>query len=112
MVIFGWREAKINIQPVSNHSCGCCNTPERLFMQVNGLYVHVFWIPILPLFKKIYSVCGHCKLEMSKSQMPPDLQVKAKNFKESSKAPWWMFLGLFAVAFILMLILTASIINS
>ncbi|RKF03029.1 zinc ribbon family protein [Tenacibaculum lutimaris] len=109
MVIFGWREAKINIQPVHNHSCSYCNTPEHLFIQVNRLYVHIFWIPVFPLFKKTYSICGHCKLEMSKSQMPPDLQKKAKDFKKTSKTPWWMFLGLIIITSLMLFVFSSAL---
>ncbi len=111
MVIFGWREAKINIQPINKHSCSYCNTPERLFIQVNRLYVHIFWIPVFPLNKKVYSICGHCKLETSKSQMPPDLQQKAKYYKQASKTPWWMFLGVFGGGFFVLLIVLSMFLH-
>lgn len=112
MVIFGWREAKINIQPVNNHSCSSCNTQERLFIQVNSLYTHVFWIPVIPLYKKTFSICGHCKQVMNKSQMPPDLQKKAKDYRKTSKTPWWMFSGILIVTLLMLYQFSLALFNS
>ncbi|MFV0540632.1 MAG: hypothetical protein ACK5MZ_05260 [Aestuariibaculum sp.] len=109
MIIFGWRETKINIQPVNNHRCNYCNSPEQLFMQVNRVYAHVFWIPVIPLLKKAYSICGHCKQVLEKRQMPPDLQTKSNTYKQTSRTPWWMFSGLFIVVFLFLFVIIKSI---
>lgn len=109
MVIFGWREAKINILPANDHSCSYCNTPECLYIQVSRLYLHIFWIPIVPLHKKTYSFCGHCKLRMDKNQMPPDLQRKAKDCMQTSKTPWWMFSGLLIIAFFMLYVFSSAL---
>ncbi|UNY99083.1 zinc-ribbon domain-containing protein [Zhouia spongiae] len=112
MIVFGWREAKINIEPVSNHSCNYCDTSECLFIQVNRLYAHIFWIPFIPLHKKAYSICGHCKQLVNKNQIPPDLQKKAKKVKQASKTPWWMFTGLLAVILFVLFLSASAFFNS
>ncbi len=101
MVVFGWREAKIDVQPVNHHSCSYCNTPKYLFMQINRAYLHVFWVPFIPLNKKVYSICGHCKQVLNKNQMPPDLQQKALEQMHQAKTPWWMFFGIGVALFLL-----------
>jgi len=46
---------------------------------------------------------------MSKSQMPPDLQKKAKDFKKTSKTPWWMFLGLIIIASLMLFVFSSAL---
>lgn len=102
MIIYGWREKMIAQSSIKNHTCSHCGTKNSLFAQVNSMYVHIFWIPVIPLGKKVYSVCSHCKESLSKTEMPPDLQNKAYQIKKEAKTPLWYYAGLtlFAVTIV------------
>jgi len=94
MIIFGWQEKKINMLSVQDHSCNNCNAENSLCIQVNKSYLHVFRIPFIPLAKKVYSVCKHCKQSLNENELPPDLQTKSYKIKKNTKTPWWYYLGL------------------
>jgi len=102
MILYGWREKKINVLPVQKHKCNHCNTENSLYIQVNRSYVHIFWIPFIPLAKKVYSICNHCKQSLTKNEMPPDLQTKSYQIKKGTKTPWWYFIGIFCIGLALL----------
>lgn len=109
MIIYGWREKNIDVQPINNHSCSNCNNNETLVAQVNKSYVHIFWIPFIPLFKKVYSVCTHCKQVLEKNEMPPDLQNKTYEIKQDAKTPLWYYAGLILLGIVFTIPFTLSI---
>lgn len=110
MVIYGWREKKIEIKPIHNHHCSNCNT-KNLHAQTNRSYIHIFWIPFIPLNKKVYSICSYCKQSLSKNQMPPDLQQKAFTIKKEARTPWWYYIGLCIIGLISLPILSTILIH-
>jgi len=111
MLIYGWRENKIALLPVENHRCNNCNSEKSLFIQVNKMYVHLFWIPFIPLAKKTYSVCTHCKQSLKSNEMPPDLQKKSYQIKKNTKTPWWYFIGCILIGCILLFIASSLLLH-
>lgn len=110
MMLYGWREHKIDLQPITNHSCIYCNTPNSIYIQTNRTYIHVFWIPFLPLHKTVYSICSNCKQTLSKNEMPPDLQQKAHTLSKNTKTPIWFYIGLVILFLMFIGVITSSII--
>lgn len=94
MIIFGTREGQTGIKAVSGHSCHYCGTKESLSVLVRAAYFHIFWIPVFPYGKKVYSVCGHCRQYLSRLEMPPELGAKATQVARTIKTPWYYFSAL------------------
>lgn len=111
MIIFGTRERKTGTAVVEGHSCTHCGTRESLFVQANTAYFHIFWIPVFPYSRKIYSVCTHCRECLRLKAMPPDLSLRAAEAGRGIKTPWYYFSGLILLGAFFLISAIAGIIT-
>ena len=112
MIIFGTRERKLGRAELPGHSCGYCDSRGTLFAQACTMYFHIFWIPVFPYAKRVYSVCSHCRQSLTRYQMPPDLNATAMVVGRELKAPWYYYTGLILLAVVLLLLAVTMIIGA
>ena len=111
MIIFGTREAQGGNKALSGHSCQYCDTKESLSVSVRAAYFHIFWIPVFPYRKKVYTVCRHCNQYLSRNEMPPDLVAKATRITADIGTRWYHFAGLILIGLLFVMGAITSIIN-
>lgn len=110
MIIFGSRGSKIADLNVNGTTCSHCGQQDTQRVSVYGRYFHIFWIPILPIGKKVYSECTHCKKTIEESAFPPDLKQRYQAQAAQVKRPIWHSLGCLGVAAIIGLNIVLGII--
>ena len=86
MVDFIERNFKILKQiKINNFSCLNCKTKTNLILTVNGGYVSVFFIPILPIKKEYILNCQSCNKLINKNSLNYIENEKVKNEFRSTK---------------------------
>lgn len=99
MIIFGVNSRRLKNLKSQTHDCGYCKIEKTVSFYFFQKYIHIFWIPIIPIGKTGSSVCSHCHQALHSSQMP---EIQKKNFLEEKamlKTPWgykiflFLFLG-------------------
>ena len=73
--IFGIRKSRISTK-VSQNNCGYCQSQNTLALIAYQNYFHVFWIPLFPLWKEVYSICTHCKQERRFREFTPEMKLE------------------------------------
>lgn len=109
--LYGWRKKRIGVTPITHHTCTCCNVREAMFIETFRNYIHLFWIPLIPLTKTSNSFCGHCKQILKKNEMPPDLRACAKEVEKITVTPWYFFALPITVTTLFLGLVTTSIIT-
>ncbi len=61
----------------------------------------MFWIPFIPLFKKVFFECSHGKRSLAPKEGPRALQTLAQTARTSARTLFYLFTGL--AAFVLLL---------
>ncbi len=73
MIIFGLRSGNARQKQSLSYDCAHCGTPESVQMHLWVRYFHIFWIPVIPLYKSGQSQCRHCKQALDAPEMPQHL---------------------------------------
>ncbi|MGI9544475.1 MAG: zinc-ribbon domain-containing protein [Cyclobacteriaceae bacterium] len=94
MIIYGSNERDILSKELPHQSCQNCQTKGSIVAQVNQRYAHVFWIPIFPVGKPVYSICSNCKQVLKKKEMDESLKREVMDAKSESRTPLYSFAGL------------------
>ena len=96
MIIFGTGSKKLGIKKIQAAKCANCESND---MHVEGYakYFDIFWIPIFPYSKKLFSVCGNCKQALENKEMSQHLRDKVNMIKSDFAFPWYLFSGLFLI---------------
>ncbi len=102
MVIYGWRSSHIKTTENKQVICPHCNNQGGLSNSVYGRYVHIFWIPTIPIGKTGGAVCSHCQKAYKPKEMSEDMKRAYKNTKQESKTPLWHFSGIAIVGLIIL----------
>ncbi len=98
MIVYGTRTPHVATERVNNLVCENCENQNTLRVSVFRTHAHVFWIPLFPIYKKVFSECDHCKQVLKEKEMPERLKRKAVAFKKDAKGPIWQFAGLLLIA--------------
>ncbi|OWP62008.1 hypothetical protein CDA63_16395 [Hymenobacter amundsenii] len=93
MVIYGYNSSHLRTEPAQGH-CPACATPDALRTSVFGRYVHLYWLPLLPIGKTGASECQHCHFVIRPKEMEPALRQSFRELKQRSRVPGWHFAGL------------------
>lgn len=93
MIVFGKKTYLLLTEHIPDQ-CTFCKQKDTLFMSIFQRYVHVFWIPIVPIGKGGFSQCSHCKQLLVEKSFPGSLYLTFENVKLKTKTPWWCFIGL------------------
>jgi hypothetical protein len=75
-------------------SCVNCGTRNSVFLTVYSRYLHLFWIPVLPMGKNSVSKCGHCQQVFEAKQMPPAYREPALEAQQQARIPVTNYLAL------------------
>lgn len=81
---------------IDNYFCPICITRTHLNLKINGGFVSVLFIPMLPIRKDYLLSCGNCKKSIKKNSLHYIEKEKFENFykKTSYKIPIHHFTGL------------------
>ncbi len=102
--IFGIRATRIGSFDIKNSKCEFCETGDTQRITVFGRYTHIFWIPIFPVGKKAVAECTYCKRTIGQKDFSPELRNLYKQNKSKVKRPFWHWLGLGVIGFLIVLI--------
>ncbi len=105
MIIYGTKAVNLETVQSSTGICPNCKTKGELTISIFRKHIHVFWIPLFPIWKNLISTCGHCKKVMKYKEMPEALKFESQNLKDRAKGPIWQFSG---VIIILLLIVVSE----
>lgn len=107
MIIFGTRSGKLKSPQTRADDCTYCQTKESVWYYFFQRYIHIFWIPVIPIGKTGSSVCGHCKQTLSANEMPAIQKSEFLKFKQDLKTPFGykivliLLVGLIALPFLI-----------
>lgn len=93
MIIFGTRASNIGSIEVPSSSCDYCKQEGKQQVSVFGRYFHVFWIPVFPFGKSVFSECTHCKKTIRKKEFSPQLKTLYLQKSDETKRPIWHWAG-------------------
>lgn len=100
MIVFGTSTRQIATEIINDK---CLNCGNQFTIQLNILqrYLHLFWIPFLPVGKIGITRCTHCHEILEQSNFTYTLTETYYNIKLNSKTPIWTFSGLVLVLIII-----------
>lgn len=87
LFLFGTRSTTVATSPLPDLACAHCHTPEALLCTVVSRYIHLFWIPVLPIGKASATVCMHCKQVLIPSQMPAYYRGPVQALQQQARTP-------------------------
>ncbi len=93
MVIYGYHSSHLRTEPAPGN-CPACATPDALRTSVFGRYVHLYWLPLLPIGKTGTTECQCCRFVVRPKEMEPSLRQSFRELKQRSRVPGWHFAGL------------------
>lgn len=102
MIIFGLRSGNAKQKENNLSDCAHCGASQSVQLHFLVRYFHIFWIPLIPLYKTGVSQCNHCKQVLDKAKMPPHLLAAYTTARKKAKTPlryysWLILVSLFAV---------------
>ncbi|MGI4823664.1 MAG: hypothetical protein ACRYFV_20840 [Janthinobacterium lividum] len=86
LFFFGTGTSIISSHPLIGIPCINCGTTS-VGVAIYSRYLHLFWIPVIPLGKRSVSQCAHCKQSLTEGQMPPAYLQQVREFKQQAKLP-------------------------
>ncbi|WP_153799810.1 zinc-ribbon domain-containing protein [Foetidibacter luteolus] len=107
MIIYGGRASEIT-QKTLTGKCPNCEKENAVRVHFFQKYVHVFWVPLIPVEKTAVSQCSSCKQVLKEKEMPDSLKVACSKVKNEIKTPLWTFAGFAVIGSIII----SGIINS
>lgn len=84
---FGTGTSIISSFELAGVSCVNCGTRNSVFITVYSRYLHLFWIPVLPMGKNSMSKCGHCQQVLEAKQMPAAYREPALEAQQQARLP-------------------------
>ena len=102
IIFYGSKSSHVKSAYLDDAVCPSCETSGQMVMSVFAFYAHVFWIPLFPLYKKVYANCNHCQAAYELKEMPQDLRDQCVKFRRGQRFPIWHFAGLIAICLIIL----------
>lgn len=91
MLIFFWRKwSDLLTEEIPGFKCPKCNE-EKVLYHVTGSYAHIFWIPMIPLWRNKSFICTACESFVDKKDIPEQQEDMIKEMKKNARTPWWYF---------------------
>lgn len=97
MIFFGKKAGKIKELDIADSYCQHCHSICNHRVTVFGNYLHVYWIPMLPIGKKAVAECTECLRTISQKEFPRDLVDKYHEKKKSIRSPLRHWAGLILI---------------
>lgn len=112
MIIFGLRSGNTKQTEIPLADCAYCETKQSVQLHFYVRYFHIFWIPLIPLYKTGVSQCRHCKQALDKAQIPPHLLASCTTARKKAKTPLkyysWLIIATLFFAFAIFAVFTDS----
>ena len=83
---FGTRATKVKQRKLQKTTCPYCNSQNTFVVHTFSTYFHLFWIPIIPLFKSHIAECTHCKKSYALAEFSEDMKRALQRENESNPA--------------------------
>lgn len=93
MIIYGTGSKNLGTKKLQGTKCSNCESTD-MHVQAISRYASIFWIPIFPFSKKLFSICNHCKQTLTKKEMPQQLKDKVELEKSNFSTPFYLYIGL------------------
>ncbi|WP_223652960.1 zinc-ribbon domain-containing protein [Hymenobacter psoromatis] len=87
LFFFGIGTTTISTQRLEGLACHYCGTLGALLLTIYSRYLHLFWIPVIPLGKQSLTQCTHCQQQLREGQMPPAYRQAADQQKQRARLP-------------------------
>ncbi|MDR2919427.1 MAG: hypothetical protein LBV72_08710 [Tannerella sp.] len=98
MIIYGYREATLQAGTFEGAVCPHCGQQGHVAGAVFSRHLHIMWIPLFPIYKRMDIWCQQCGEQSHRMDFPAEIQDQMKSFKKAQKPRIWQFLGLIIVA--------------
>lgn len=86
LFFFGTGTSVTSSHPLTGIPCVHCGATSA-GAAIYSRYLHLFWIPVIPLGKRSVSQCANCKNTLSEAEMPPAYRQPVSVFKEQARLP-------------------------
>jgi len=100
MIIYGTGGSELGMKNLKDEKCPHCEEKGQVHIQGISRYFSLFWIPVFPFSKKIFTFCNACENEIPKEQYSRDLKARIDGEKSNFKFPLTNFAGLFIIGLI------------
>jgi hypothetical protein len=108
LFFFGTGTSVISSHPLTGVPCVNCGQTS-VGVAIYSRYLHVFWIPVIPLGKRSVSQCANCKQSLSEAEMPPAYRQEVSVFKQQAKLPVTNYLVLALLGIVVAFSFVASL---
>ena len=112
LFFFGTGTSTIGSYPLTGVSCINCGTRDSVAVTVYSRYLHLFWIPLIPLGKNSVSACGHCQQVLRAAQMPPAYQAPALALQQRARLPVTNYLALAVLGTLFVVLMVVGLLHS
>ena len=94
MIFYGTKGSLIRSEKKGGIMCNNCNETTTHNISVYGKYGYLYWIPVFPMSKKVFSECTNCNVTYDFNGMNEKLRFVSTDIKRNSKTPIWYWSGL------------------
>jgi hypothetical protein len=108
LFFFGTGTSVISSHPLTGVPCVNCGQTS-VGAAIYSRYLHVFWIPVIPLGKRSVTQCANCKQSLSEKEMPPAYLQQVSVFKQQAKLPVSNYIVLALLGVVIAFSLVASL---
>ncbi len=112
LFFFGTGTSLIGNYQLEGVACVNCGTRNAVTLTIYSSYLHVFWIPLIPLGKNSVSQCAHCQQVLKTAQMPPAYREQAQALQHGARTPITNYLALSIVGVLFVGILVVGALGS
>jgi hypothetical protein len=111
MLVYG-RKAKLLAAETYTGKCANCGAMAAVHISLVQKYLHVFWLPFVPIGKTGVSKCSNCKQVLTLKEMPIAYTDVYDVLKQQVKTPLYMYSGVVVLALIISAAIYEDVQNS
>ncbi|MFY0604087.1 MAG: hypothetical protein JXQ93_09060 [Flavobacteriaceae bacterium] len=100
MIIYGTGAKNFGAKKLKGVKCENCES-SKMYITGYCQYAHIFWIPLFPTSKKIFTICENCEEELPKKYIPKKTMDRIKLEKSGFKTPIYLFSGLIIITMLI-----------
>ena len=93
MILWSTNETKLKSGKIGQDTCPICEDRTNFQYEISGTYLHIFWVPTIPLRKTKLLECDTCGEYLFLKEFPKHFREKFKT-EVSSRYPIWYYSGL------------------